>query len=169
MENYLSLNEGVGYNEQSLPEQVQEPPTAEEIDRDLGFREPGEISEKEFEDLRKKLSHEESIRIAAETFNKFFQWVTAYKAPQTIYHRTLAAILVIDRNLLGFQDTPSMAAAVNNEKQLIHHHMESFRKTFNFHVGQRRGNARASQSVAALQSWARRRKKSEPQSPESQQ
>lgn len=98
MSEHLTLQEGVGYTENSLPEQIQEPPTAEEYDRDLGFT--------EIEDLQDLIT-DKNIEISCRIFSRYACWLMCSLNYDHVITRFYASAYVIKPKLFRTQSSLS--------------------------------------------------------------
>lgn len=148
-ENYLTQQEGVAYTESTLPEPITETNYPAEVDSLNGWKEEGEITE-EMEDIINKR--------ASTAMHRFFEWLATNKSPSCIHSRVMAAIYIMYPGLLGDVNTLDKIADQHNiDKQSFHHHVKSFRATFNFHKHERTKHARAAMSRAAQAIWDQRK------------
>lgn len=85
MKNQIFI-EHAGFDEEQHLTQTIDPPSAEEIDRDLGWE--TEVEEDEMEDKKLALS-------------TFIQWLTAQRMPEVIFQKMLAAAFCVDKKLTG--------------------------------------------------------------------
>jgi hypothetical protein len=162
MENYLTVQEGVAYNENTLPEPITYQNIPLEVDQLNGWKDGEDIS-KEIEERAREL--------AAMALRGYFGWMTASGTSLgMINQRNVAALYVMYPRLIQIDidgiktkaTLPTLASAMNIDKQRLHNHIESFRVKFGIHKFERSAEARQSMARAMSDSWARRREQCPP-------
>ena len=150
-EHYLTLSEGVAYDENSLPEPCHEPDYPLEIDLKNGWL--------HYEDIDDASLRGQAIEIAGVGSRFLCEWVNQYKSPQIGVIRNKVWALCTRPEILpeDQRSIAGLARALHTDKQRIHTHVKSFRARFGVHRLERTAEGRKAMSEAMLASYARRK------------
>ena len=149
-EHYLTVEEGVAFGEDMMPEPIFEPDIRTEIDIRNDWL--------EYSDIDDQALFGRAVELAAKALPEFVRWLVAHNHPQTIVERVLVTQLFLIPETLGHEASISaIAQRLGLNKQRVHAQAESFRLTFGFERRMRTPGGRGHMRQAMLASWARRK------------